>query len=339
MCALLYTKKDINDDYWSPDGQCVVVHSDYVLTAAHVLFYPEEEQLETGRKRRFYHQMAKFKATFFDPIEDKSYDVDLEPVRYSGTTDAALLRISRSNFSPVSVPYIAENIFHSDDVILVVYSKDKPWQLHELSGRVASITKEQKTENKHSCLLAKATYHTQNGYSGGAVFHYNHKKYRWELYGFHVCADSLDYINNETKNTHQGTKKKRKLNPMNPVDPINDVEEQQEPLRRLSLSSNNSYNSHSSGSELGEEHQKVDFNAIVHAQANSTLATFVVAHSVFENKNWNPAQLTHDDLPAHSGPSSDSSPPHPISSQSHSLRNDPSLLPGIIPLDLYDPDE
>jgi len=56
QCGRVETKKkkDDHDEYWSSDGQCVVVHSQLLLTAAHVCFYDialsTEEDQNASRK-------------------------------------------------------------------------------------------------------------------------------------------------------------------------------------------------------------------------------------------------------------------------------------------------
>lgn len=370
MHGVLCTKLFPDDPHWSADGQFVVIHPEFVLTAAHVLFYKVSDQSQDNQQKHAQLRvpvehgrslMHSVRATFFKPRLNnlqarQAYHVYLTPVRFSGRMDAALLRITHkpADFTPLPVPNIARTITINVRVSLVVYSRNSHQRssellMEELGGRVTSVvsvimTKDDDVDQaipKGSYQLARASYSTENGFSGGAVFHRTETG-QWELYGFHISADSLDYNQVGTLNALQAPKKRARVN-LPATDSNIDVKQETESPRRnsSSTSSTNSYPASSSSSNSDSEGD-VDVSAkeaIVHAQANPARATFVGAYSVLQSENWDPSKLTSSDAPILSGSSSNSSPPRESNSTGQTLRNDPSLFLNILPLPLYDFEE
>ena len=356
MCGRIETKKHDSQqiqadgssklvkEEWSSDGQCVVVHSQLLITAAHVCFYqldandvqptksargassstapsPASAAAAPRSDSRHSNEYASFpfiRAVFVEPqmnggrvVGRVQHIFECELLRYSDSMDAAILRIKQplSNVPLRPFPRLmrAEDVIPSRTVALIAFKSPLAFTPHEIPGVVLYV--EERTK-KHGSggdfTIGETDYLVQGGFSGGAVVHLAADGV-WELVGVHTGTDFTRYGDAAIR-AEQG-KRRRGGRPVTAAAAASASASSRRTSHSASSKTSDGTVSYDPSDEDGpfEVPNEETGDALMHAQTHSARATFFVAECVLSREHWAiPYVLT---LPASAADGTDSSPP------------------------------
>lgn len=329
-CGRLLTMKD-DENHWKISAQCVLIDPHLLVTAAHACFYHltkpkpkstrgtkkiQEEQKEQKEQRPIpYHLSALF---ILD--DGKQLQLDVYPVRWSGSMDIAILYIPEpspelqilplaSSTSPDPSPtiYLAtyRQYFDSTDI-----TKKRPLSRLPLIDKGHIMFTVDENTDIMSFPLYNCSYSSNSGDSGAAVLHLDEYQRIFRLIGINL---GQEYLENGVDSVLRDLDADSTI-PAKKVKPNTDVNESADEQQETSANSI----SQSTNSDIPQDQETkastFSSESLIHAQTNPGSAYFIPLHSIFNRAKWSVEYILTNNPSSYA----DNSPPR-ISTSASSL--------------------